>query len=46
MLATIVKEYFKVTRRPEMGLALFASITPRKPAIAVHEVAADRLCLF
>ena len=38
MLSTIVKDYFKVTRRPELGYAVFNSILPRKPALAVHEV--------
>ena len=38
MLSFLIKDYFKVTRRPELGFALFNSITPRKPAIAVHEV--------
>lgn len=37
MLSSMIKDYFKVTRRPEQGFALFNSITPRKPAIAVHE---------
>jgi hypothetical protein len=38
MLSSMIKDYFKITRRPEQGFALFNSITPRKPAIAVHEV--------
>ncbi len=37
LLAVVAKDYFKVTRRPELGYVFYNSIEPRVPALSVHE---------